>query len=76
MGTATTLAAIDVVYVPAGRIRWTYALDAAREIRWIVLWLRGGRASGHREGITAGIATDALGDGVGHPTCRPRRQSL
>jgi len=43
IGTAATLAAIDAVYVPAGRIRWTYAIDAALEVGWIVLWIRRGR---------------------------------
>ena len=40
IGTAATLAAIDLVYVPRGRIRVTYAVDAAAEIAWIVAWLR------------------------------------
>jgi hypothetical protein len=43
IGTAATLAAIDAVYVPAGRIRWTYAIDAVLETGWIVLWIRRGR---------------------------------
>jgi hypothetical protein len=44
MGTAATLAVIDAVFVPAGRIRWTYAIDAAFEAGWILLWLRSGRS--------------------------------
>jgi hypothetical protein len=40
IGTATVLAAIDLVYVPMGRIRPTYLLDAAAEIGLIVLWSR------------------------------------
>jgi hypothetical protein len=37
-GTALTLLAIDVVFVPAGRIRWTYLIDAALEAGWLGLW--------------------------------------
>jgi hypothetical protein len=40
MGTAATLAAIDLIYAPPGRIRRIYLLDAAVEIGWIVLWFR------------------------------------
>jgi len=39
-GTAGTLLAIDLVFVPAGRIRWTYLFDAAYEAVWIGLWRR------------------------------------
>jgi hypothetical protein len=39
IGTAGTLLAIDLVYVPRGRIRWTYLLDAAEEVIVIVAWL-------------------------------------
>jgi hypothetical protein len=42
-GTAGTLLAIDLVFVPAGRIRWTYLIDAAFEAAWIGLWSRAGR---------------------------------
>ncbi len=38
--TAATLLAIDLVYVPKGRIRATYLLDAAAEAAWILLWSR------------------------------------
>lgn len=38
--TAATLLAIDLVYVPRGRIRPTYLLDAATELVWITAWLR------------------------------------
>ncbi|OIJ27982.1 hypothetical protein [Nocardioides luteus] len=41
-GTALTLLAIDLVYVPQGRIRWTYLLDAALEAGWLAAW-RGAR---------------------------------
>lgn len=37
-GTAVTLLAIDLVYVPAGRLRWTYLVDAAFEIGWLAWW--------------------------------------
>jgi hypothetical protein len=35
VGTAAVLAAIDLVYVPAGRISKMYLLDAALEVGWI-----------------------------------------
>jgi hypothetical protein len=38
IGTAAVLSAIDLVYVPIGRIRPTYLLDAAAEIGLIMLW--------------------------------------
>ncbi|MFD6172402.1 hypothetical protein [Streptomyces coeruleorubidus] len=40
LGTALTLLAIDLVYVPKGRIRPTYLLDAAMQTGWIAAWLR------------------------------------
>ncbi len=40
IGTAATLAAIDLTYAPAGRIRRIYLLDAVAELTWIVLWSR------------------------------------
>jgi len=40
IGTAATLAAIDLVYAPPKRIRRIYLLDAIVEVGWIVLWLR------------------------------------
>ncbi|MEU6180140.1 hypothetical protein [Streptomyces coeruleorubidus] len=40
LGTATTLLAIDLIYVPKGRIRPTYLLDAAMQTGWITAWLR------------------------------------
>jgi hypothetical protein len=39
IGTAGTLRAIDLIYVPRGRIRWTYIVDAAAEATVIVAWL-------------------------------------
>jgi hypothetical protein len=38
VGTAATLAGIDLVYVPRGRISKTYLVDAAAELGWIALW--------------------------------------
>ena len=40
VGTAAVLAAIDLVYVPAGRISKMYLLDAAVEVAWIMAWWR------------------------------------
>jgi hypothetical protein len=40
MGTAAVLAAIDLVYVPAGRISKMYLVDAAFEVGWILAWRR------------------------------------
>lgn len=38
VATATTLLAIDLIYVPQGRIRWTYLIDAAEEIALLAGW--------------------------------------
>jgi hypothetical protein len=40
VGTAATLATIDLVYAPTGRISKMYLLDAAMEIGWILAWIR------------------------------------
>jgi hypothetical protein len=40
LGTAATLAAIDLVYAPTGRISKMYLLDAAIELGWILAWIR------------------------------------
>lgn len=40
LGTASTLALIDLAYAPRGRISRMYLLDAAVEIVWITRWLR------------------------------------
>lgn len=40
MAVAATYLAIDLIYVPAGRLKKTYLLDAAMEIAWIRAWLR------------------------------------
>jgi hypothetical protein len=38
LGTALTLATIDLVYVPCGRISRLYLVDAALEVGWIIAW--------------------------------------
>lgn len=38
MATAATLLAVDLAYVPTGRIRPTYLLDAAAEAMWLRAW--------------------------------------
>ncbi|MGW3209247.1 hypothetical protein [Streptomyces sp. NPDC001135] len=43
LGTAVTLLAVDLVYVPIGRIRPTYLLDAATQAGWLLAWRRCGR---------------------------------
>lgn len=40
LATATTLLAIDLIYVGRGVLRKTYLLDALFEIGWIAAWLR------------------------------------
>ncbi|MFD0169246.1 hypothetical protein ACFVJH_34740 [Streptomyces decoyicus] len=40
VGTALTLLAIDLVYVPAGKVRRSHALDAVIEAGWLVAWSR------------------------------------
>ncbi|RJL24238.1 hypothetical protein [Bailinhaonella thermotolerans] len=40
LATATTLLAIDLTYVPRGRISPVYLLDAATETAWLTAWLR------------------------------------
>ncbi|GAO12882.1 hypothetical protein TPA0598_13_00660 [Streptomyces lydicamycinicus] len=40
VGTALTLLAIDLVYVPAGKVRRSHALDAVIEAGWLVAWWR------------------------------------
>ena len=38
LATATTLLVIDVVYVPRGRLKWTYLIDAAGEAILLLGW--------------------------------------
>lgn len=46
LGTALTLFAIDLVYVPAGKVRRSHALDAAIEAGWLVAWWRSRTSTG------------------------------
>jgi hypothetical protein len=39
LGTAATLAAIDVLYAPSGRISRMYLVDAVLELAWIAAWV-------------------------------------
>jgi hypothetical protein len=48
IGTAAALAAIDLVYAPAGRISKIYLLDAAVETGWMLAWLAPRRESRSR----------------------------
>jgi hypothetical protein len=43
VGTAASLAAVDLACVPAGRISKMYLVDAVAEIAWIGSWLRARR---------------------------------
>jgi hypothetical protein len=38
VATATTLLAIDVIYVARGRLKWTYLIDAAAEASLLLGW--------------------------------------
>ncbi|WP_225834481.1 hypothetical protein [Streptomyces sp. NK08204] len=49
LGTAVTLLAVDLVYVPRGRIRPTYLLDAVMQAGWLLAWCRCGRLGLPRE---------------------------
>ncbi|MDT9682370.1 hypothetical protein RND61_09850 [Streptomyces sp. TRM76323] len=60
VGTALAFLAIDLAYVPRGRIRATYLLDAAMEIAWLAAWSMADRpaaGSGHRAHRRAGRRT-------------------
>jgi hypothetical protein len=61
MATAATLLAIDLVYVPRGRIPKTYLLDAVMEAAWLVAWTRMPRScDGDMDGnpYTAGVKSE------------------
>jgi hypothetical protein len=49
VGTAVTLAAIDLYYASKGRISKVYLLDSAVELFWIRSWLRKDLAVGARQ---------------------------
>lgn len=40
LATASTLLAVDLIYVPRRQIPATYLLDAAMEVGWLRAWLR------------------------------------
>jgi len=46
LGTALTLLVVDLIYVPKGRIRPTYLVDAAMQTAWLTAWLRRTAAQG------------------------------
>lgn len=48
IGTAATLAAIDLRYAPPRRISRVYLVDMIAEIAWIALWLRHPVRRSHR----------------------------
>ncbi|MFJ2237934.1 hypothetical protein [Streptomyces sp. NPDC087859] len=48
VGTAASLPAVDVAYVPRGRIRPASLLEAAMQAGGLVAWWRCGRLRGHR----------------------------
>ncbi|MET9830745.1 hypothetical protein ABZ078_15815 [Streptomyces sp. NPDC006385] len=52
LGTALTLLAVDLVYVPKRRIRPTYLLDAVMQTGWITAWLRASSGPGSGPGGT------------------------
>ena len=55
LGVAGTFLAIDLIYVPAGRIRWTYLIDAAMEVGWLGAW-----AAASRDDAPGRLATAAV----------------
>jgi hypothetical protein len=70
LGSALTLLAVDLVYVPKGRIRPTYLLDAAMQTAWIAAWFRcGAGRTGTARGGPGGRARAAVARG----RRRPRR---
>ncbi|MEU6878864.1 hypothetical protein [Streptomyces sp. NPDC046712] len=62
VGTAVTLLAVDVVYVPRGRISPAYLMDAAKEIAWLTAWFKAGRLSRNGYG-TGGHGAEERGAG-------------
>ncbi|WP_284978146.1 hypothetical protein [Arthrobacter sp. fls2-241-R2A-200] len=49
IGTAATLAAVDLIYAPPRRISRMYLVDAVTELGWIYLWLTSPRAAGNTD---------------------------
>jgi hypothetical protein len=62
IGTASTLLAIDLVFVPKGTIRWTYLIDAAMEIGLIALWKRSTPNSPEARSAPAQLASRDVGE--------------
>ncbi|WP_211589391.1 hypothetical protein [Microbispora sp. H11081] len=71
VSTAATLLAVDLVYVPTGRIRPVYLLDAAAQAMWLRAWraravrpepptTRTGAAFAAAAALAAGCATGAV----------------
>lgn len=46
VGTAATLAAIDLAYAPPRRISRMYLVDAVAQLAWIATWARSARRTG------------------------------
>ncbi|MBP2704036.1 hypothetical protein JOL79_09470 [Microbispora sp. RL4-1S] len=59
MATAATLLAVDLTYVPMGRIRPTYLLDALAEAAWLRAWRGSAVRAGTAETGRTGLATAA-----------------
>ncbi|MGP4002235.1 hypothetical protein [Streptomyces sp. 8N706] len=57
LGTALTLLAVDVVYVPAGQARRSHLLDALVEAGWLLAWWRAGRLTRTGTRYEGGLAT-------------------
>jgi hypothetical protein len=47
IGVALTYLTIDLIYVPKGRLRKTYLLDALMEAGWLYAWAKAERRSPH-----------------------------
>jgi len=60
MATAATLLAIDLLYVPTGRIRPAYLLDAVAEAMWLRAWRGGGARPEPAAATHAGSAFAAV----------------
>ncbi|MER6074362.1 hypothetical protein ABT187_37180 [Streptomyces sp. NPDC001817] len=52
-GTAVTFLAVDLVYVPNGRIRPTCLLDVAMQAGWLLAWRRCGPTGAARGRMNA-----------------------
>jgi len=59
VATATTLLAIDLTYVPRGRLRSTYLLDAAGEATFLVGWALATHRHNKSAAVTRGASAAA-----------------